>query len=154
MNNLTRLSLSIILIFNTILTSNTPARENNIWKDKLIAQSRKTSITSMKYYDLGVFGKLKESTVFISTVNSLPNWTRTYWAIVRILSDKYGCYMQKKLHLGTNIAFKCKDGRIVAFQYGRKGRFRFIKGSQFDKNGNSLYIINHEKIHSPTINKH
>ena len=121
------------------------------WRDKVIESLRKTGVTNYSFYNDGVWAKYQEATYYIGSLEKIPDWTRQYWMIVKILSEKYGCFMTAKTHIGSRVTFRCRDKRAVVFQVFYKKKFVYFRGHQYDTWGNLLHVKNHEIIERTPI---
>ena len=88
----------------------------------------------------GYYGKDGGATYFVSTKKSIPDDTRLYWAIVHVLSKKYGCLLLKKKRRDHYTSFLCRDGRIVVFKHRWHQRYVVFSGRQFDRKGRELVV--------------
>ena len=121
------------------------------WHDTIVQKLKETGVTDYSDYNNGIWTKYKEATFYLSTLDQVPDWTHQYWVIVKILSEKYGCFMTSKMHLGPRITFRCHDKRAVVFQVFYKKNFVYIRGHQYDSWGNLLHVKNHEVIERTPI---
>ena len=94
----------------------------------------------------GLYGKVGTSTFFVASKKTLPDKTKQYWAIVQVLSKKYGCLIKRKKSHKAYTAFLCQDKRIVVFHSRNKEGHVVISGRQFDKDGRELVVKNRKII--------
>ena len=95
----------------------------NEWHDTLVQKLRATGVQDISDYNGGIWAKYRQATFFISPLELIPDWTHQYWTIVKILSEKYGCFMTSKLHIVERVSFRCHDKRAVVFQVVKKNTF-------------------------------
>ncbi len=107
---------------------------------KLFDLDRDFSKIIMKPFYKGLYGKVGTATYFISNRSLIPDNDRLYWAIVHVLSKKYGCFLKKKLRKGAYTSFLCRDDRIIVFKHLWKGRYVIFSGRQFDRKGRELAL--------------
>jgi hypothetical protein len=94
----------------------------------------------------GYYGKVGTSTLFIATRKAVPDGARLYWAIVQVLSQKYGCMMYKKINKFPYTSFLCRDGRIVVFHSRYSGEYVVFSGRQFDRKGREIVVKNRRVV--------
>ena len=100
--------------------------------------------------DEGIFGKHRSSVVFFGHIERIPSQERLYWVMVKVLSEKYGCFMVKKRDTEFKTSFQCRDGRQVVFSYGLTGEVYHFFANQYDRNGQLLMVENRQivnKVH-------
>lgn len=99
------------------------------------SQLEVAGVKKVEALDLGVYGKLGSSSIFVAERALIPTYDRLYWAMVRILSEKYGCFIRRKIDLGDMVSFKCRDRRTVTMARKISGKFSVIHVRQFDQDG-------------------
>lgn len=99
--------------------------------------------------DVGFVGKLGPSVVFAAKRHLIPSYDRLYWVMIRILSEKYGCFIRKKIDRGELVAFKCRDQRIVTFRRRITQRYAVFKARQYSSDGREIIISNTRAKSSP-----
>lgn len=129
-----------------LITKTLYAVESEAWHYDVMNTLHAQSYYNLGYFKGGIYGKKLETTIFMSTVDEIAGWTELYWAMVQVLSEKYGCFMNKKLKRGNIVAFKCSDGRTVAFQSFRKDNLVYFRGRQYDEWGRLLHVEKHRVI--------
>ncbi len=92
--------------------------------------------------DLGFTGKLGQSVIFAADKRLIPNYDRLYWVMIRVLSEKYGCFIRKKIDRGELVAFKCRDQRIVTFRRRLTEKYAVFKARQYRSDGREIVILN------------
>lgn len=90
--------------------------------------------------DLGVYGKIGTSTVFIASRRHIPDYDRLYWVMIRVLSEKYGCFIRRKFPHQNQIGFECRDRRTIVMQRELSENFVKFVGWQFDRKGQEVVI--------------
>lgn len=98
-----------------------------------------------KPFDLGLYGKVGTASFYISTPQNIPTTDRLYWVMVRVLSEKYGCFMVDKDTSGDHTSFTCRDGRRIGFTRFLNPDFVAFVSRQYDKAGYEL-VVNNRKI--------
>jgi hypothetical protein len=131
------------------LAASCPSKTTTAWYQPILNTLAKNGIHNYSLFESGVYAKMKESSFFISTPAQLPDWTRQYWVMVKILSEKYGCFMTNKQRSGNRVTFRCRDNRLVVFESFQSKGFIYFRGNQYDGWGNQLYVKNHNVIKLP-----
>lgn len=91
-------------------------------------------------FDQGVYGKLGSSSVYLVPRNRIPFRSRLYWTMVKVLSEKYGCFIVSKRRQGDRFDFRCRDGRgvVMGQKFFRNVAQFWVR--QFDRDGRELII--------------
>lgn len=90
--------------------------------------------------DLGVYAKIGSRVVFVADRKVVSSYDRLYWVMVKILSEKYGCFIKRKIDLGDQVYFQCRDRRTVAMQRRMSGNFAVLQSRQYDSAGLEIQI--------------
>jgi hypothetical protein len=90
--------------------------------------------------DLGVYGKIGKHTVFVAPRRAIGDYDRLYWVMVRVLSEKYGCFIKSKVSTAKIVRFECRDRRTVVLERDISGSFAKFSGRQFDLMGREILI--------------
>ena len=90
--------------------------------------------------DLGVYGKIGQHTVFVAPRRVIGDYDRLYWVMVRVLSEKYGCFIKSKVSTAKIVRFECRDRRTVVLDRDISGSFAKFSGRQFDVLGREIVI--------------
>ncbi len=101
--------------------------------------------SSYRYYG-GVYGKRGNMVIYAINKRNLQHRYHFYWKMVRVLSEKYGCFMKSKMVQGNRTDFKCRDGRKVSFKTLEGKRWRMFSGRQYDSFGNEIIIHKRGKL--------
>ena len=97
-------------------------------------------------FDRGVYGKVGSAVMYVSTTDRIPDWDRLYWVMVRVLSEKYGCFLASKMKEGNVITIGCRDGRRVVFWRSRSEDWIQFYARQFDREGRELVVENRQVL--------
>ncbi len=93
-------------------------------------------------YENGVYGKIHSAVVFVSTPKKIPTFSKLYWVMVRVLSEKYGCFIRKQIYFQGTYTYTCRDSRTITLTRSRgPGWIQFV-GKQYDKAGRELIVEN------------
>jgi hypothetical protein len=95
-------------------------------------------------YEGGVYGKKGHVPVFAASLANIPNYDRLYWVMVKVLSEKYGCFIKRKQSTATQVAVECRDTRRVVFHRNRGDGWIQFYGRQYDKHGRELAVRSHQ----------
>jgi hypothetical protein len=90
--------------------------------------------------DVGVYGRVGESRVFVARRTKIPDYDRLYWVMVRVLSEKYGCLIRAKSSFQNNVKFVCRDKRTVVMDRFIDDRFAMFSVRQFDEQGREIFM--------------
>ncbi len=96
-------------------------------------------------YAGGVYGKIGSAVYFAATTDVIPDWNRLYWVVVKVLSEKYGCFMRKKITHGDITIFVCADQRRVVFWRAKEANWIQFHARQFDSSWREL-IVNNRRV--------
>jgi hypothetical protein len=97
-------------------------------------------IDGAKKMDVGVYGKIGANPVFVARKSRIPDFDRLYWVMVRVLSEKYGCFIKGKSAATTTVKFHCRDRRTVIMERSIDSEFAKFSGRQFDPRGREIII--------------
>lgn len=103
--------------------------------------------------DVGVYGKVGKSTVFIAHRKNIPDYDRLYWVMIRVLSEKYGCFIKRKVPRDHQIGFECRDRRMIVMQRDISGDFAKFVGWQFDSSGKEVVITQEARMKQARFNR-
>jgi hypothetical protein len=99
-------------------------------------------VSRVEPVDVGFAGKMGHSVVFAAEKRLIPDYDRLYWVMIRVLSEKYGCFIRKKIDRGELVAFKCRDQRIVTFRRRLTEQYAVFKSRQYRSDGREIVISN------------
>lgn len=99
-------------------------------------------VSRVEPVDVGFAGKIGHSVVFAAEKRLVPDYDRLYWVMIRVLSEKYGCFIRKKIDRGELVAFKCRDQRIVTFRRRLTQHYAVFKARQYRSDGREIVISN------------
>ena len=101
---------------------------------------------ALKPFYKGLYGKIGSSTIFISKEAILPTKAEQYWAVVHVLSKKYGCFIRSKKKKKALTAFRCADGRVIVFHKRQVKSNIIFSARQFDLQGREMIVANGQVI--------
>ncbi|MEY4631252.1 MAG: hypothetical protein RIQ81_1372 [Pseudomonadota bacterium] len=107
---------------------------------ELARMAIKRALDKPARYDQGIYGKLGTSTVYVAPARRVKSKTRLYWTMVRVLSEKYGCFIVNKNRDGESFRFQCRDGRHVLMNRKSSGGEYAFWGRQFHANGQEVIV--------------
>ncbi|MCX6118740.1 MAG: hypothetical protein NT027_14460 [Proteobacteria bacterium] len=94
-------------------------------------------------YEGGVYGKVGSATMFIAEKSVIPDFDRLYLVMVKVLSEKYGCFITKKKSTSKMVSVRCRDDRIVVFHRFHGTDWVQFYGRQYDLAGNEVVVANY-----------
>jgi hypothetical protein len=112
---------------------------------------RDLGVGKLEPLDLGFYGKLGPNSIFVADRSVIPTYDRLYWAMVRILSEKYGCFIRRKIDRGPSVSFQCRDRRTVTMARKISGRFSLLHVRQYDRFGRVIESRNTDSTISPSL---
>lgn len=110
------------------------------WQLDLIRRMDPTGKRKLIPYKEGIYGKIGSGSMFLSTRERVPDQSALYLAIVQVLSEKYACFMRRKVTVADLVSFKCRDSRVVVFKKASKGRYVYFHSWQYDRWGYQLIM--------------
>lgn len=91
-------------------------------------------------YEGGVFGTVGAAKMWVGTTAEIKDFSRLYWVMVKVLSEKYGCFMVAKQNFPERTWVKCRDKRqIVLWPSKGPGWIQFF-GRQYDRDGFEIMV--------------
>jgi hypothetical protein len=112
--------------------------------DAQVERSRAALLGDMQNaapYAGGILGMKGSSKYFIAATSTIPEYDRLYWVIVKVLSEKYSCFIRAKQDIGLMTRFTCRDKRQVLFWKKKNNRFIEFTSRQFDRDGYEIQVI-------------
>lgn len=103
------------------------------------------SLNAPVAYEGGVFGTVGNAKMFVGSSSMINNYDRLYWVMVKVLSEKYGCFMVAKQNLPEKTWVKCRDKRQIVFWKSKGPGFMQFYGRQYDKEGYEI-VVRKKKI--------
>lgn len=97
-------------------------------------------------YEGGVYGKKGHIPVFAARLADIPDYDRLYWVMVKVLSEKYGCFMKRKASTHSQVMVECRDKRRVVFHRNRGDGWIQFYGRQYNQEGKEVLIKDHRAI--------
>lgn len=106
--------------------------------------SRRIALNSIENpypYAGGVLGAKGDSKYFIASLSAIPEYNRLYWVMVKVLSEKYSCFIRSKQEIGSMTRITCRDKRQVLFWKKQSGQYIEFLARQFDRDGYEIKVI-------------
>jgi hypothetical protein len=100
----------------------------------------KRAIEKPAPFDQGVYGKIGKSTIYVAPARRVKSTSRLYWTMVKVLSEKYGCFIVDKKREGEHFQFQCRDGRHVKMKRKVHGSEIAFWGRQYHANGDEVDV--------------
>lgn len=96
-----------------------------------------------QFYEGGVYGKKGHVPVFAARLKEIPDYDRLYWVMVKVLSEKYGCFIKRKASTHAQVLVECRDRRRVVFHRNRGDGWIQFYGRQYDQQGREIEVRDH-----------
>ncbi len=91
-------------------------------------------------YEGGVFGTVGPAKMFVGPTSEIKDFSRLYWVMIKVLSEKYGCFMVTKTNGPEKTSVKCRDGRQVVFWKSKGPDWIQFFSRQYDKHGYEIVV--------------
>jgi hypothetical protein len=91
-------------------------------------------------YEGGVFGLVGPAKLIVATSDRIKDDVRLYWVMVKVLSEKYGCFMVAKQTVGATTRATCRDQRRVVFWKTRGPGWVQFHARQYDRDGYEIVV--------------
>ena len=108
---------------------------------ELSRQIALNSIENPSPYAGGLLGAKGDSKYFIASLSAIPEYNRLYWVMVKVLSEKYSCFIKSKQEIGSMTRITCRDKRQVLFWKKQSGQYIEFLARQFDRDGYEIKVI-------------
>lgn len=102
-------------------------------------------------YAGGILGTKGDSKYFIASTDVVPGYNRLYWVMVKLLSERYSCFMRSKVDVGNITRVSCKDGRQVMFWKKQNPDFIEFVSRQFDREGYEIKVIRRKIVRISSV---
>jgi hypothetical protein len=109
-------------------------------EENLLQWVEELKMEKVKMYEGGAYGKVGSTTMFIADKRVIPDFDRLYWVMVKVLSEKYGCFMKRKHAEEKTVTVNCRDKRTIVFKRHEGSDWIQFYGKQFDIAGNELIV--------------
>ena len=103
-----------------------------------LAASR--SMTQPVLYEGGVFGLVGPAKMFVASTAFIKDFDRLYWVMVKVLSEKYGCFMVSRRTYATKTWVKCRDQRQIVFWKSKGPNWIQFYARQYDRHGYEIVV--------------
>jgi hypothetical protein len=133
-------SSSVFALFCVLFVGSAAA---DVPDEKLSAESiiaLKPKLASSEKMDGGWYAKIGSATVFMAPTTKIPNYDRLNWTIVRVLSEKYGCFIEAKLTVGNQTRYNCRDNRTIITHRYKNKEWMLFHSRQYDATGRELIV--------------
>ncbi len=91
-------------------------------------------------YEGGVFGTVGNAKMFVGPSSHITNYDRLYWVMVKVLSEKYGCFMSSRQNMPEKTLIKCRDKRQIVFWKSKGPGFMQFFARQYDRDGYEIVV--------------
>ena len=94
----------------------------------------------------GELGWVGSAKAFVAPLKVVPDDHHLYWVMVRVLSEKYSCFMTAKHTSRARLLVHCADGRKVLIRRERGPDFVQFHARQYDQEGYEILVKKHRKV--------
>ena len=116
------------------------AQPNPAKRTKIMTSAKRLGFTNLSYFEDGVYGKLGTAVVFITSTDIIADEDRLYWAMVKVLSKKYGCFIKRKIKDGNTQTFYCRDGRHIVMRNNIGDKLVYFYSKQYYSSGREVIV--------------
>jgi hypothetical protein len=105
-------------------------------------------------YEGGFYGTHGLTKIFIAPTSKIGDYSRLYWVMVKVLSEKYGCFMVAKQYAGDTTRVFCRDKRQIVFWQSRTKDWIQFASRQYDREGFEIAVKRRRIVrvsHNPVI---
>ncbi len=113
---------------------------------QVVPQASKMHLVRSAAFAGGELGWVGSAKAFVAPVKMVPDDHHLYWVMVRVLSEKYSCFMTAKQTSGARLLVHCADGRKVLFRRERGPDFVQFQARQYDQDGYEILVKKHRKV--------
>ena len=109
------------------------------------------ALSQPEAYEGGVFGYMGSAKGYVADRKVIPDYNRLYWVMVKVLSEKYNCFIAAKQNRGDETWIQCRDKRQVVFWRDLNAKYIQFQARQFDREGYETAVRHHEIVRLGTI---
>jgi hypothetical protein len=91
-------------------------------------------------YEGGYYGTRGLTKIFIAPTTKIGDYSRLYWVMVKVLSEKYGCFMVAKQYARDTTRVFCRDKRQIVFWQSRTKDWIQFATRQYDRDGFEIAV--------------
>jgi len=105
-------------------------------------------------YEGGYYGTRGLTKIFIAPTSKIGDYSRLYWVMVKVLSEKYGCFMVAKQYARDTTRVFCRDKRQIVFWQSRTKDWIQFATRQYDREGFEIAVRRRRIVrvsHNPVI---
>lgn len=125
---------------------NASANDDDEPRTAVQEQVARWQMASTEHYGEGIYGKVGSARAFVAAKAKVPDWDRLYYVMIRVLSEKYGCFMTAKSRQNHRIHIRCRDKRHVVFNRSETDGTMQFYARQYDREGRELIVSNRRII--------
>ena len=104
------------------------------------------SVVGARAYENGVVGQVGSALIYLTTSQSIRTYQRLYWVMVKILSEKYGCFMKARYQRNDVTIIKCRDSRQIALWHSKGPGWMQFYARQFDRQGYEINVVQRRMV--------
>lgn len=91
-------------------------------------------------YEGGYYGTQGLTKIFIAPTSKIGDYSRLYWVMVKVLSEKYGCFMVAKQYARDTTRVFCRDKRQIVFWQSKTRNWIQFATRQYDREGFEIAV--------------
>ena len=114
-------------------------------------RSLPAALSQPEAYEGGVFGYMGSAKAFVAYRKTIPDYNRLYWVMVKVLSEKYSCFMTAKQNRGDETWIQCRDKRQIVFWRDLNSKYIQFQARQFDLEGYEIAVRHHQIVRLGSI---
>jgi hypothetical protein len=109
-------------------------------ESKITAVQSPSRLPVSSPYEGGFYGTRGLTKIFIAPTSKIGDYSRLYWVMVKVLSEKYGCFMVAKQYAGDTTRVFCRDKRQIVFWQSRTKDWIQFASRQYDREGFEIAV--------------
>ena len=114
-------------------------------------RSLPAALSQPEAYEGGVFGYMGSAKAFVAYRKAIPDYNRLYWVMVKVLSEKYSCFISAKQNRGDETWIQCRDKRQIVFWRDLNSKYIQFQARQFDHEGYEIAVRHHQIVRLGSI---
>jgi hypothetical protein len=137
----------LALIFCCFMWARTGAAEEFSWQnaaipvgDSIEGWLKDLKVTELESFGGGIIARGGYGRVFVGRRANFKELRNLYPVVVRMLSEKFSCFITEKVGQHEEVLFTCRDGRRVAVWRSENERYVAMLARQFDSAGYEIVV--------------
>jgi hypothetical protein len=141
------------MVCSVFILGETAEAEEFAWQTAAIPTSdsieewlKELKVAEMEPFAGGIIARGGHGRVFVGRRANFPQLRHLYPVVVRMLSEKFSCFITEKTGQHEEVLFKCRDGRRVAVWRSENLQYVAMLARQFDAQGYEIIVDNHQVV--------